>query len=88
MTEYDKLRRAQRRFEAELGFYIHAAIFAVVLAILFAVNYSDDGDWWVQWVALGWGLGLLAHAFAVFGRVPRSIAHWQMRRIRALKEQL
>jgi hypothetical protein len=88
MSEYEKLRRAQRRFEAEAAFYVHAAIFAVVLALLFTLNYRDDGDWWVQWVAIGWGLGILAHALAVFGSTPQSLANWQLRRIRALKMQL
>ncbi len=43
---------------------------------------------WVQWVALGWGLGVLLHAVLVFGRWPRRVQTWQLRKIRSLREQM
>ena len=58
MTEAQKIARAKRQVEFLTGFYIHAGIFATVVAGLFLINLATDSDWWVQWVLIGWGLGL------------------------------
>ena len=48
------------------AFAIHAAVFAVLNAFLFAVNFlTTRGEWWVLFSIFGWGLGLALHA--VFG---------------------
>jgi hypothetical protein len=52
------------------AFYTHLAAYAVVNAILFAINANQTPDpgeareWWVIWPLAGWGIGLAAHAFA------------------------
>lgn len=33
--------------------------------------------WWVQWVALGWGIGLISHAVAAFQFLPFFGAEWE-----------
>ena len=45
----------------KLGFRIHAATFVLTLAALLVVNHFIGGYPWVTWVALSWGVGLLAH---------------------------
>ncbi len=86
MNEHEKLDRARRKVEAITGFYIHFAAFVIVLAILFALNVATDPEWWVQWVFIGWGIGVVAHAWVVFGRMPSFITNWQLRKIRAIKD--
>jgi hypothetical protein len=50
-----------------LGFWIHLAAYVIVVSGLAALNYSRNPDHlWVLWVAGGWGLGIVAHAFGVF----------------------
>ena len=89
MDPHEKLVRAQRKVEEIMGFYIHLAVFAVVMALMLVINGMDNADgWWVQWPFLGWGLGLLAHAWVVFGRTPNLIANWQLRKIREIKERM
>lgn len=79
-----RFERAKRRLAAIKGFYVHLFVFAVVNAGLFVVNVATGQPWWVHWVLLGWGIGVLAHALAVFGRAPQAIAEWEKRKLRQL----
>ena len=65
--EQQRYERARARVKAIKGFYIHATIFVVVNIALFAINVLVGGVWWFYWPLLGWGIGLGAHALAVFG---------------------
>ena len=87
-TPQDRARylAAKSHVAAMRGFYIHAAIFAVVMLALVALNVWLGGPMWSVWPLAGWGLGLIAHALAVFGRMPRAVSAWEQRKIRqALK---
>jgi len=79
-----KLAHAKRRVAAIKGFYIHLTVFVLVLAGLFAINAASGGPWWVLWILLGWGIGLVAHAWAVFGRAPQAIANWEERKLKQI----
>ena len=48
------------------GFFIHLIVFVAVMAGLIAIDYTDGGTWWVQWPLIGWGIGILGHAYRVF----------------------
>ena len=82
MTQEERMQRARERVSEIKGFYIHLAIFVVVLVLLFVVDAATSGGWWVQWVFLGWGIGVLAHAVAIFGGAPKFISRWEERKIR------
>lgn len=82
LSDEEKLERARQRVSEIKGFYGHLVIFIAVLAVLFAVDVTTGAGWWVQWVFLGWGIGVLAHAFAVFGSTPGFIARWEERKVR------
>jgi hypothetical protein len=56
----------------------------VSLALL---NAASGDPWWVQWVLLGWGIGVLAHALAVFGRGSKLVSEWEKRKIKELLEE-
>jgi len=88
MDQHQKLRRAQQKVEAMTGFYIHFASFVIVMAMLFGLNAWTDPEWWVQWPFLGWGMGLAAHAWAVFGEPPAFVTNWQLRKIRTLRQRM
>jgi hypothetical protein len=83
-TEENRQRRedAKRRVAALKGFYIHLIVFMAVNLGLTVLNIATGDDWWVQWVWLGWGIGVLAHAIAVFGRGSKSVKNWENRKIR------
>lgn len=44
-----------------LGFRIHAITFVPGMVALFIINYFTGKPYWVLWVLLGWGVGLLGH---------------------------
>jgi hypothetical protein len=81
-SEEERLARARRRLAALKGFYLHLFIFAVVLAALTIINAAVGGPWWVLWVLLGWGIGLLAHGLAVLSQGSRVIRDWEERKLR------
>lgn len=83
----EKLEIAKRRVAALKGFYIHLIVFVAVNLGLTALNIATGDDWWVQWVLLGWGIGVLAHALAVFGRGSKVVANWEDRKIRQLLDE-
>jgi fatty acid desaturase len=82
-----KLERVKRRVRAIKGFYIHFMVFVVVMLILVGVNIAVGPPWWVLFVLVGWGVGVLAHALAVFGHTSRRIAEWEQRKIRQMMEE-
>jgi 2TM domain len=78
-----RLEEARRRVAALKGFYIHLSVFVLVLAGLLVVNILTGGPWWVAWVFLGWGVGVLAHGLALSARSSRAIAAWEQRKLEA-----
>jgi hypothetical protein len=88
MSDQDTVTRAKRRVAAIEGFYIHLAVFVAVNILLLAINATTGGPWWVQWPFLGWGIGVLAHAAAVFGRMPEAISRWEERKTAEIKREL
>ena len=88
MNDYANLALARRHVAAIKGFYIHFAVFVLVMSLLLTINATTGPGWWVQWPFLGWGAGLLAHAFVVFGRSPRLFVNWEARKVDAVKRRL
>jgi uncharacterized membrane protein len=43
------------------GLRIHAIVFVLVLALLAVINLLTGPPYWVLFVLVGWGIGLLAH---------------------------
>ena len=88
MTEDVNLRLAQRQVAAIKGFYIHFGVFVVVMSGLLAIDAATGPGWWVQWPFFGWGIGVLAHAAAVFWRSPETIGKWETQKITKVKRHL
>jgi signal transduction histidine kinase len=62
------LLRARRRAAAEVGFYVHFACYAGVIALLFVINLlTSPFTPWFLWPAFGWGIGVFSHYMGVFG---------------------
>jgi hypothetical protein len=83
-TDSQRFAEAQRRVAAIRGFYTHLLAYVVVLALLFVLNAATGGEWWVQWVFFGWGIGVLAHALATFARTPEFVQRWEKRKLRQM----
>lgn len=55
------------RLFKNMGFRIHLIVYGAVNTLLIAINFlSQSQELWFQWPLLGWGLGILGHAFLVW----------------------
>ena len=81
-TKQEKYAAAKSHVAALMGFYIHSGVFVVVMVGLFGINYASSDQWWVQWPLIGWGLGILGHAYLVFSPRRLSMREWQRRKIK------
>ena len=67
------------------GLYRHAAQYAVVIPLLWAINlWQGIGYLWAVWPTLGWGIGLAAHALSlrVFGGGSRILGpQWEREQV-------
>lgn len=51
--------------EKQFGLRIHALVFVPGIIVLVVVNLFTGAPYWILWVLLGWGIGLLAHWLSV-----------------------
>lgn len=74
--------RAFREVRSLRGFYIHAAQYVLVIAGLSILDvFTSPNRWWVQWPALGWGIGLTAHYLSISKRRRIFGPDWEKRQI-------
>ncbi len=77
-------QKAKKRVEEIKGFYGNLVSYCVVIPFLIFINYwSYWGFQWFWFPMLGWGMGIVFHAFAVFGYGKT----WEERKIREIMEQ-
>jgi hypothetical protein len=81
-TDREKYFAAKVHVEAVKGFYIHVFVYGAVMAGLFAIDFANGGAWWVQWPFIGWGLGILGHAYLVYSPNTLSTRTWEERKIK------
>lgn len=64
------------------GFYIHLAQYVVVIGVLAVINLvNQPSRLWFFWPAMGWGIGILAHAAATFELVPFFGPAWERKQV-------
>ena len=87
MEKNERYRRAKERVEKIKSFYSHLFVYIIVNLVLFIINMLTAPDaLWFYWPLLGWGIGLLIHAFSVFG-TKRILKDWEERKIIELMEK-
>jgi transcriptional regulator with XRE-family HTH domain len=71
-------------------FYCHAIKYLVIVGALAVLNIVQLviyqwpwrlGFFWVQWVALGWGIWLFAHALSAFDLIPFFGVEWEKKQV-------
>lgn len=76
--------QAKKQVEAIKGFYGNLISYCIVIPFLIFINYMTS--WKFQWFwfpMLGWGMGIIFHAFGVFGYGKT----WEERKIREIMEK-
>ena len=60
-------KKAKKRAEAKIGFYIHLAVYIAVNIVLITINLLTSPQYiWFKWPLIGWGIGVFFHAMGVF----------------------
>jgi len=72
MADDEQVRKeAIDRLKNKRGFYQNVVAYVVVNAFLVLVwALSGAGYFWPIWVMAGWGIGVVLHAWTVFGQKP------------------
>lgn len=66
LTDEEIERRAKRRVDMKMGFYVHALVFVLVNFALYALSQLGHGVRWHVFPLWGWGLGLAIHGVVTF----------------------
>lgn len=86
--EEQKYIRAKKKVKAIKGFYVHLTVYLIVNAFLIlSRSFSDGGfedlwEWQTYNTAIFWGIGLVFHAFNVFGMGFLLGKDWEERKIK------
>jgi hypothetical protein len=59
-------RLVRRRVRSRLRFLRHAFFFVLLNLAFFLIDLATGGGFWVQWVALIWGIFLAVQFFSAF----------------------
>ena len=88
MDDQDRYHRARQRVHHIKGFYIHLIVYVLVNSGLLLLDLLiSPGTFWFYWPLLGWGIGLAAHAMAVFGAGRWFGPEWEEREIRKIMDR-
>ena len=64
------------------GFYIHLAQYVLVVALLAVINaLTTPNHWWVQWVVMGWGVGVFFHWLEISERFGLFGSKWEKEQV-------
>jgi len=64
------------------GFYIHLAQYVLVIALLTVINaLTTPNRWWVQWVIMGWGVGVFFHWLQISERFSLFGSKWEKEQV-------
>lgn len=86
MDEQARYQDAKRRVEEIKGFYLHLASYVFVNAALVIINLLTSPQYlWFIWPLIGWGVGLIVHAFTVYGGFWGK--DWEERKIKEIMEK-
>jgi len=83
MSPSHSMTHQQAEARARRHFFVHLAVYLGVNTGLTAMNLINNPDkLWFYWPLMGWGIGVVAHAVAVFvtGRAADRVLIRQSRR--------
>jgi len=87
-TEEQKYIRAKKKVDEIKGFYWNLVSYCLVIPFLIFVNLmTSPGYHWFWWPMLGWGIGMVFHAYGVFGKNILFGTDWEERKIREFMDK-
>ena len=86
-NEEERYYQAKKRVEEMKGFYGNLASYVVVNIFLIILNLATSpAHLWFFWPLLGWGIGVVFHAMAVFKVSPFG-KDWEERKMKQFLEE-
>lgn len=91
--EEQKYIRAKKRVKSIKGFYVHLTVFIIVNAFLLISSAVSYGGWKIFWewqsynTLIFWGIGIVFHAFNVFGMKFLLGKDWEERKIKEIMDK-
>jgi two-component sensor histidine kinase len=78
------LRRVRKRVQGMRAFYISASFYALIIPLLWIINFWTGTKLWAHWPTMGWGLGLTIHGLSVFAGRSMFGVEWEERKVEEL----
>jgi len=91
LSDAELRKKAQKRAEDMVGFYIHFTCYIAVNVFLFLLwGFTNAGLGvfpWPVFTTIGWGVGIIFHFYAVFGtgRMQDKIAEEEYQRMKRMQ---
>lgn len=86
MDEQEKNQEAKKHVKEIKGFYFHIITYILVNTVLVVINLLKSPEYlWFIWPIIGWGVGLVFHAFSVFGNLWGK--SWEERKIKEIMDK-
>lgn len=82
-----KYDRAKKYVEELKGFYIHFAIYLIMVPVFIYLNFISTSFPWAMFPVVGWGAGVAGHGMEVFNYNPFLGKNWEERKIRELMDK-
>ncbi len=82
-----KYARAKEHVEKLKGFYIHFAIYLMMMPVFIFLNYRSTGFPWAIFPILGWGFGVAGHAMETFNYNPLLGKDWEEKKMKELMDK-
>ncbi len=71
MDDDERRAAAVKRLEEKRDFRTHIVTYVVVNSFLVGIwAVTGSGYFWPVWPILGWGIGLVLHAWTIYGQRP------------------
>jgi hypothetical protein len=87
-SEEELYKHAEKRTNEIVGFFIHAAIYVVVNAGIWAIDIATGGGIeWAYWTTIPWGIGLAVHGLVLLFELRIFGEEWRQRRIERYVER-
>ncbi|HEV7717619.1 MAG TPA: 2TM domain-containing protein [Arsenicitalea sp.] len=90
-TSDETRAEVHRQVRAIRNFYVHAVVYAAAMVLLVVINFASGdalhGNWWVQWVAMPWGVLLLLHGIFALRNNAMFGPEWEERKVEELLKE-
>ena len=85
----NKYLKAKEHVDGLKKFYTSLMFYIIFISLLAGLNYymNEFSYPWFLWVAFGWGIGLIFHAFKTFQWLPYMNKKWEERKIKEFMEK-